>query len=176
MHFPSPLLQRLPWIGMLWLCLMPGWALGQSASVTVDRNPVVAGEPFRITFEFKDARVNFQRPPALEGVRLINGPSTSNSTQIVNGGMSTTRSYSYTAVPPLLASFRFPASLSPPRQAICARAPSRCAWPRPAATLQVDVPNSRPPSKWTSARCTWVNPCGPIPHLQPPGRRGRAEL
>lgn len=97
-HFPSPLLQRLPWIGMLWLCLLPSWALGQSAAVTVDRNPVIAGEPFRITFEFKDARVNFQRPPALEGVRLINGPSTSNSTQIVNGAMSTTRSYSYTAV------------------------------------------------------------------------------
>ena len=69
-----------------------------SAAVTVDRNPVVAGQPFRITFEFKDARVDFQSPPAIDGIRLINGPSTSTSTQIVNGSMSSTRSYTYTAV------------------------------------------------------------------------------
>ena len=98
MHFPSPLRQHLYWVAMLWLCWMPGWVMCQTASVTVDRNPVIAGEPFRITFEFKDARVNFQRPPTLEGLRLLNGPSTSNSTQIVNGAMSKTRSYSYTAV------------------------------------------------------------------------------
>lgn len=87
-----------------WACLIAiltmssaSWAQG-SAAVTVDRNPVVAGSPFRITFEFKDASVDFQRPPAIEGVRFINGPSTSTSTQIVNGAMSSTRSYTYTAV------------------------------------------------------------------------------
>ncbi len=87
-----------------WTCLMlvltstlTSLAQG-SAAVTVDRNPAVAGSPFRITFEFKDASVNFQGPPALEGIRFINGPSTSTSTQIVNGAMSSTRSYTYTAV------------------------------------------------------------------------------
>ena len=63
----------------------------------MDRNPVVAGQPFRITFEFKDARVDFRPPPAIDGIRLLNGPSTSTSTQIVNGSMSSTRSYTYTA-------------------------------------------------------------------------------
>ena len=82
-------------------CSCSGWRLRSmlcSAAVTVDRNPVVAGQPFRITFEFKDARVDFQSPPAMDGIRLLNGPSTSTSTQIVNGSMSSTRSYTYTAV------------------------------------------------------------------------------
>ena len=73
--------------------------LGQgSASVTVDRNPVVAGTPFRITFQFKDARIDFSSPPNIEGLRLLSGPSTSNSTQIINGSMSSSRSYTYSAV------------------------------------------------------------------------------
>ena len=69
-----------------------------SASVTVDRNPVVAGTPFRITFQFKDARVDFSTPPNIEGMRFLSGPSTSNSTQIVNGETSSSRSYTYSAM------------------------------------------------------------------------------
>ena len=85
-------------------------AFGQgSASITVDRNPVVANQPFRITFEFKDARVNFTAPPSVEGLRFVSGPSTSNSTQIVNGSMSSSRSYTYTAVASKVGIMRIPA-------------------------------------------------------------------
>ena len=78
-------------------CSLSLFAQG-SASVTVDRNPVVAGTPFRITFQFKDARVDFSSPPNIEGLRFLSGPSTSNSTQIINGAMSSSRSYTYSAV------------------------------------------------------------------------------
>ena len=99
----SPMAQiRNAWMPTAVILLLLVWS-GQlhaqgSASITVDRNPVVAGQPFRITFEFKDARVNFQSPPAIDGLRYINGPSTSNSTQILNGAMSSTRGFTYTAV------------------------------------------------------------------------------
>lgn len=109
----SKALPRCVWwpIAVLLLVLFSG---GQtqaqgSASITVDRNPVVAGQPFRITFEFKDARVNFKSPPAIEGIRYINGPSTSNSTQILNGAMSTTRGFTYTAVAAQQGVLRIPA-------------------------------------------------------------------
>ena len=85
-------------------------AFGQgSASITVDRNPLVANQPFRITFEFKDARVNFSAPPSIEGLRFVSGPATSNSTQIVNGSMSSSRSYTYTAVASTVGVMRIPA-------------------------------------------------------------------
>ena len=72
-------------------CSLSLFAQG-SASVTVDRNPVVAGTPFRITFQFKDARVDFSSPPNIEGLRFLSGPTTSNSTQIINGAMSSSLS------------------------------------------------------------------------------------
>ncbi len=73
--------------------------LGQaSASLTVDRNPVIAGEAFRITFEFKNANVQFSNPPGIEGIRYLNGPSTSSSQQITPGAVTTTRGYTYTVV------------------------------------------------------------------------------
>ena len=85
-------------------------ALGQvSASITVDRNPVVANQPFRITFEFKGAQVKFSSPPTIEGLRYVSGPSTSNSTQIINGAVSSSRSYTYSAVIAEEGTLRIPA-------------------------------------------------------------------
>ena len=79
------------------LLLFPSFLMAQEISVTVDRNPVEVNQPFRITFEFKDISVDFKGPPKVVGLRYINGPSTSSNTQIVNGSMSTSRSYTYTA-------------------------------------------------------------------------------
>ncbi len=85
-------------------------ALGQaSASITVDRNPVVANQPFRITFEFKGAQVKFSSPPSIEGLRFVSGPSTSNSTQIINGSVSSSRSFTYSAVISKEGTLRIPA-------------------------------------------------------------------
>ena len=86
-------------IALLLMVAICSTIFGQgSASITVDRNPVVANQPFRITFEFKDARVNFTSPPAIKGLRFIGSPYTSNKTNLVNGAMSSSRSYTYSAV------------------------------------------------------------------------------
>ena len=68
------------------------------ATVVVDRNPVVAGQAFRITFEFQNARVDFDVPPAIQGLRYVGGPFTSNSTQINNGAVTSKKSYAYSAM------------------------------------------------------------------------------
>ena len=84
--------------GLICLSLfLPSFLIAQEVSVTVDRNPVEVNQPFRITFQFKDISVDFKGPPKVVGLRYINGPSTSRNTQIVNGSMSTSRSYTYTA-------------------------------------------------------------------------------
>ena len=81
----------------------------ESATVVVDRNPVVVGQAFRITFEFKGANVQFNSPPKIEGLRYLSGPSTSSSTQIINGAMSSKRGYTYSAVVEQPGTLRIPA-------------------------------------------------------------------
>lgn len=79
--------------------LVPGTVEGQAeAAVILDRNPVVAGQAFRITFEFEGADVQFGQPPAIQGLRYLNGPSTTSSTQILNGAVTTKKGFTYTAV------------------------------------------------------------------------------
>lgn len=92
----------------LLLVLSPLVGMTQEFSITVDRNPIVINQPFRITLEFKDVRVDFKGPPNIAGLRYLNGPSTSNSTQIVNGSMSSSRSYTYTASASQIGVLRIP--------------------------------------------------------------------
>lgn len=75
-----------------------GAAAQGKATVLVDRNPVVAGQAFRITFEFQNAAIDFDAPPAIQGLRYVGGPSTSNSTQINNGVVTSKKSYAYSAM------------------------------------------------------------------------------
>ena len=90
---------RASWSLLLLLLSFGLQSRGQgNALVTVDRNPVIAGEAFRITFEFRDAKVPFENPPNIDGVRYLNGPSSSTSTQITNGQVTSKRGYTYTAV------------------------------------------------------------------------------
>lgn len=72
-------------------------AQGQVALV-VDRNPVVAGQAFRLTFEFKDVSAQLNNPPAIVGLRYLSGPSTSSNTQILNGAVSSKKSFTYSVV------------------------------------------------------------------------------
>lgn len=100
-------------MGLLALVLCCGFAqeavAQEEASVVVDRNPVVAGQAFRITFVFKGVNAKFQNPPSINGLRYISGPSTSTSTQIINGAMTSERSYAYSAVISSVGNFRIPA-------------------------------------------------------------------
>ena len=79
------------------------------ATVVVDRNPVVAGQSFRITFEFKGVNVQFNNPPKVAGLRYLSGPSTSSSTQIINGSVTSKRGYTYSAVVTQTGTLRIPA-------------------------------------------------------------------
>lgn len=73
-----------------------------SAQVTfrayVNESVVGENERFRITFEANDRWSDFQ-PPNFGPFRVVQGPSQSQSTNIVNGNMSTTFSYSYILQP-----------------------------------------------------------------------------
>lgn len=68
------------------------------ALLVFERNPVVVEQAFRLTYEFENANVSFDAPPALPGIRYLNGPSTSTSTQIINGSRTSKKSYTYLAV------------------------------------------------------------------------------
>lgn len=71
-------------------------ALGQEPQFTaaVSGNPVVQGEPFRVQFSVNTDASNF-RPPSFDGFEVINGPSQSSSTQIINGQFSRSLSFTY---------------------------------------------------------------------------------
>ena len=71
-------------------------AIAQDAQFTaaVSSNPVVQGEPFRLQFSVNTDASNF-RPPSFEGFEVVNGPSQSNSTQIINGKYSRSLSFTY---------------------------------------------------------------------------------
>jgi tetratricopeptide (TPR) repeat protein len=95
-----------PWItwrnaigAMIMMLASSTMVLAQAeATVLVDRNPAEAGKAFRITFEFKGVNVQFKTPPKIQGLRYLSGPSTSSSTQIINGAMTSKRSYTYSAL------------------------------------------------------------------------------
>ena len=137
-------------------CSLSLFAQG-SASVTVDRNPVVAGTPFRITFQFKDARVDFSSPPSIEGLRFLSGPSTSNSTQIINGAMSSSRSYTYSAVVAKEGVLRIPALRFPSGREMLTTSPISLRVLKAASATPPALPNSRRSLKPTSAPSSSVN-------------------
>ena len=61
---------------------------------------VVRGERFRITYRLSDATPKQFRAPDMKGLSVLAGPSTSTSqsTSIVNGKVTTTSSYTYTFI------------------------------------------------------------------------------
>ncbi len=60
----------------------------------VSNNKVAEGQKFRIEFRLSTSGSSFT-PPSFTGFRIISGPQQSQSTQIVNGNMSQSISYSY---------------------------------------------------------------------------------
>ena len=67
----------------------------EAFEVSVNRNSVRTGEQVQLTFTFK----NIQRKvdaPAIPGLKLVFGPSTSNSSSWINGAKSSEVAYTYT--------------------------------------------------------------------------------
>ncbi len=73
------------------------WADNPTFSIVPPRN-VIQGRNFSLTFRLSDGEANPPAAPSLNGCTLLYGPATSTmqSTQIINGRMSSTRSIDYT--------------------------------------------------------------------------------
>ena len=85
---------RFQWL-LVWLFAFSAVQAQEAFEVSVNRNPVRTGEQVQLTFTMK----NLQRRidgPQVQGLKLLYGPSTSNSTSIVNGARSTEVAYTYT--------------------------------------------------------------------------------
>lgn len=85
---------KIQWL-LVWLLAFSSLQAQEGFEVSVNRNPVRTGEQVQLTFTIK----NLQRRidgPQVQGLKLLYGPSTSNSTSIVNGARSSEAAYTYT--------------------------------------------------------------------------------
>ncbi len=69
-------------------------ALAAEFTASVNKNPVSEGERFQITFTIEGSGSNFD-PPSFRNFRVLSGPSTSQSMQMINGNITRSISYSY---------------------------------------------------------------------------------
>ena len=82
--------------GMIFLLLTGFTGSAQEAfEVSVDRNSVRTGEQVQVTFTLKNIKRSIDAPD-IEGLKLLFGPSTSNSTSIFNGTRTSERTYTFT--------------------------------------------------------------------------------
>lgn len=80
----------------LFILLFGTSAFSQSElKVRVDKNPVISGEQFQVTFSIEGDGRGF-RGPNFKGFSVLSGPFTSRSTQYINGAFSQSLSYIYT--------------------------------------------------------------------------------
>jgi hypothetical protein len=68
-------------------------------SAVTDRDTVVLGEEFQLTFTFNGVGGTDFSPPSLEGFTLVSGPTQSSFKQSVSGSMSQCYAYSYVLHP-----------------------------------------------------------------------------
>ncbi|MBO75639.1 MAG: hypothetical protein CMD33_10235 [Flavobacteriales bacterium] len=82
---------------LLLLCFLSmGMAWSQEAfEVSVNRNPVRVGEQVQLTFTLKNISRRIDGP-VIKGLKLLYGPSTSNSTSIYNGTRTSEVGYTFT--------------------------------------------------------------------------------
>ncbi len=66
---------------------------------SLSQNPVTQGERFTVSFSVDEDASNF-RGPDFRGLKVVSGPNTSQSMQIINGAMSRSLSYTYYIVAP----------------------------------------------------------------------------
>ncbi len=79
-----------------------------SFSVSVDKNPVSVDDQFTLSFVLTNAGTGGGRNlklPSLDKFRIMMGPSTSTSMQIINGAVSSSATYSYVLQPKEIGKF-----------------------------------------------------------------------
>ena len=82
------------WLMLCLLSVGSAWSQ-ESFEVSVNRNPVRVGEQVQLTFTLKNVSGRVDGPQ-IEGLKLLFGPSTSNSTSIYNGKRTSEVGYTYT--------------------------------------------------------------------------------
>jgi hypothetical protein len=97
----NTLLSAFPrWLRLGFLLFALGWATGLRAQdaaveVTVNSTQVNRGDVLRLAVTFINCKVKEIDPPQIEGLEWRMGPSTSNSTQWVNGVTTSEQRYTY---------------------------------------------------------------------------------
>lgn len=79
---------------LLFFFVLSNLLYGQNLNVSVSQNPVTEGDKFRIEFTLNSSGSNFT-PPNFSGFDVLQGPSVSTSTQIINGNYSQSISWAY---------------------------------------------------------------------------------
>jgi hypothetical protein len=74
--------------------LMLAAAYSAEFKASLNQNPVTQGERFAVSYSIDTDASNF-RGPDFRGLKVISGPNTSQSVQIVNGAMSRSLTYTY---------------------------------------------------------------------------------
>ncbi len=75
--------------------LLPVYVSAQKFYTTLNRSQVSQGQTFQVTFTLENAQGKGFKAPGFKGFTVLTGPSTSHSTQIINGNMSSSVSYTY---------------------------------------------------------------------------------
>ncbi len=64
-------------------------------TAVVSPNPVVVGQNFQVSFRISNGSARSVDPPSFDDFAFVNGPQVSQSTQILNGRMSSTQEFIY---------------------------------------------------------------------------------
>ena len=84
-------------IAFLWLLeCSTGYLAAQQLQATVNPAKPVVNQPFQVSFQLEGAQATRIQPPDFGELQVLGGPSTFSNTQIVNGQVSQSFSYSYT--------------------------------------------------------------------------------
>ena len=82
-------------IFLLFLISSGNYAQNVSFTANANRTQVTTGERIQVTFSLNNAQGTDFRPPKFKGFSVLQGPMTSQSTQIINGNYSYAVTYSY---------------------------------------------------------------------------------
>ena len=97
-----------------WALLLLGFGLGalqaQSLEAFASKTQVGTGEPFEVSFRFRELAPQGFRPPAFGRLEIMGGPSTQQSTTIANGRMARSVTYTWTLSAPKSGSYTIPAA------------------------------------------------------------------
>jgi hypothetical protein len=78
------------------LCASAGFLAAQQLQATVNPGKPAVNQPFQVSFQLEGAQASRLQPPDFGRLQVLGGPSTFSNTQIVNGQVSQSFSYSYT--------------------------------------------------------------------------------